>query len=342
MLKKIAFTLLLCCAFFVSKAQQEIYEAYSVLNLRSSARVANLGMDFLAWKVNDISVGITNPSILSKEMNNQFAVGYTDLFAGIWQGNVAYSHTFNKIGNLSFGLNYIGYGKFQRTLPNGDEVGDFTANDYMFTIGWGRMLDSNVYIGANLKPIFSQYEDYSSIALAFDLAATYISNNRSFTATLMARNFGTQLKSFNDIEEKLPFQLELGISKKLKHAPLQLFAMVTNLQKWDLREDDPLNPRDEIDPFTNEIKRENHFLGTLDNMFRHLNVGANFELSKSFYLAFGYSWKQSREMYLNDAFSLSGFSYGFGININRFQLSYARNEYHKYGSPNHLTLLVKL
>ena len=54
---------------------------------------------------------------------------------------------------------------------------------------------------------------YSSFALAFDLSATYVSDNRSFTATLMARNFGTQLKTFNEIEEKLPFELELGISR---------------------------------------------------------------------------------------------------------------------------------
>lgn len=342
MLRKIALTSILCLTFFVSKAQQELYEAYAVLNLRSSARVAALGMDFLPWQVNDISVAISNPSILSKQMNNQFAIGYTNLFAGIWQGNFAYSHTFNKVGSMSLGMNYVGYGNFKRTEANGDEKGDFTVNDYMFTIGWGRMLDSNVYIGANLKPIFSQYESYSSIAMAFDLAATYISDNRSFTATLMARNFGTQLKSFNNIEEKLPFQLELGISKKLEHAPFQLFVMATNLQKWDLREDDPLNPRDEVDPFTGEIKRENNFLGILDNTFRHLNFGANFQPSKNFYIAFGYSWKQSREMYLEDAFSMAGFSYGFGINIKKFQLSYSRNEYHKYGSPNHLTLLVRL
>ncbi len=342
MLKKIAFTSLFLLFILSANAQKEVYEAYPVLNLRSSARVAAFGMDFLSWQTNDISVAITNPSILSKEMNNQFAIGYTDLFAGIWQGNIAYSHSFNKLGSFSFGMNYVGYGNFKRTEPNGDEKGDFSVNDYMFTIGWGRMLDSNVYIGANIKPVFSQYESYSAIAIAFDVAATYLSNNRSFSATLMARNFGTQLKSFSGVEEKLPFQLELGISKKLKYAPFRLFVLATNLQKWDLREDDPLNPRDEVDPFTGEITRENTFIGILDNGFRHLNFAIDFQPSKNFYITLGYSWKQNREMYLQDAFSMAGFSYGFGFMIKKFQLSYARNEYHKYGSPNHLTLLVRL
>lgn len=342
MLRKIFITSILCLCFFVSNAQKEIYEAYAVLNLRSSARVAALGMYFLPWQANDISVSITNPSLLSIINNNQFSVGYIDLFSGIWQGNLAYSHTFDKLGSFSFGLNYINYGNFTRTEANGDVSGSFTANDYMFTVGWGRMLDSNVYIGANFKPIISQYESYSSVALAFDIAATYMSSDRSFTATFMARNFGTQLKAYNNTEEKLPFQLEAGISKKLKHAPFRLYLMATNLQVWDLREDDPLNPRDEIDPFTGVVKKENSFLGFLDNSFRHLNFGVDFEPSKNFRLSFGYSWKQSREMYLEDAFSMAGFSYGFGFNIKKFQISYSRNEYHKYGSPNNLTLLVRL
>ena len=160
MIRKIALTIILSLSFFASIAQNELYEAYSVLILSSSARVASLGMDFLPWQVNDVSVAITNPSILNSQMNNQFAIGYTNLFADIWQGNLAYSHSFDKIGSFSFGMNYVGYGKFKRTEANGDEKGDFSANDYMFTIGWGRMLDSNVYIGANFKPIFSQYENY--------------------------------------------------------------------------------------------------------------------------------------------------------------------------------------
>jgi len=87
--RKIALTVILCLSFFASNAQKEIYEAYSVLNLRSSARVSALGMDFLPWQANDISVGITNPSLLSIRNNNQFSIGYTDLFSGIWQGSVS-------------------------------------------------------------------------------------------------------------------------------------------------------------------------------------------------------------------------------------------------------------
>lgn len=342
MYKRILVLFALCFVVFSAKAQQDVFVSYSSLNLRSSAKVAALGMDFLPWYTNDIGVGITNPSILNKDMDNQFAFGFTDLFAGIWQGNLAVSKTFNRLGSFSFGLNYIGYGDFKRTLPNGDEIGNFSANDYMFTIGWAKKLEDNLFMGVNMKPIISQYDSYSSFAIAFDLAATYIYEKQDLTATLMARNFGAQIKTFNNIKEELPFELQLGLSKKLTHAPFRVFLLVNNLNKWDLRENDPLNPRDRIDPFTGEITRENSFKAFLDNSFRHLEFGLDFQPSKLFNIALGYSWKQSREMYLNDALSLAGFSYGFGINIKKFSLSFARNEYHKFGSPNHLTLIVKI
>lgn len=342
MYKRILLLIFLSLSFSFAQAQQESFESYSVLNLRSSAKVASLGMDFLPWYTNDISVGITNPSILNKEMDNQVSVGFTDLFAGIWQGNLAYSKTFNKLGSFSFGLNYIGYGDFKRTMANGDEIGDFSASDYMFTIGWAKQLEDNLFIGVNMKPIVSQYDNYSSFAIGFDFATTYVNNNKDFTATFMARNFGAQIKQFHNTKEDLPFELQLGLSKKLSHAPFRLFFLLTDLQKWDLREKDPLNPRDIIDPFTGKIKRENSFKAILDNSFRHLELGIDFQPSKLFNIALGYSWRQSREMYLGDALSLAGLSYGFGINIKKFKLSFARNEYHKFGSPNHLTLVVKI
>ncbi|MEE1203102.1 MAG: hypothetical protein UHN59_02265, partial [Bacteroidales bacterium] len=76
--------------------------------------------------------------------------------------------------------------------------------------------------------------------------------------------------------------------------------------------------------------------------FRHVQIGAEFIPSKYFYLAFGYSWKQNREMKLDDAFSVAGLSYGVGINYKGFRLAYSRCEYHRYGSPNYISLLVRL
>lgn len=314
---------------------------YSVLSLQSSAKTAALGLDFLPCFTDDISASISNPSTLSDINHNDVGFSFTSLFNGINQTALAYSNTVNKIGHLGFGIQYLNYGSFDMTEENGDVVGKFTAADYVITLSWGKMLDSNVYIGANLKPLISQYESYSGIALAIDLAASYQSTDRSWAVSLMARNMGSQIKKLANEDFSLPFDLQLSASKKLEHAPLTLYTAITDLHRWNLRENDPLNPRDEID-LNGEITKENKFTGILDNTFRHLQIGVEFTPSQYFYIAAGYSWKRNREMSINDAFSIAGLSYGIGINYSRFRLSYSRNEYHRYGAPNYISLLIKI
>jgi hypothetical protein len=311
-------------------------------NFNSNATLAALGMDFAVNYTDNVNLAITNPSLLSDRVNNDFSLTYTDIFAGINQYALAYSHSFKKLGSFGFGLQYLDYGSFDMTETNGDIVGRFSASDYVFNLSWGRQLDENVFIGASVKPIVSQYESYSAFALAFDVAATYISTSRSWGATFMLRNFGSQLKSLGSEKEEMPFDIALNVSKKLKHAPLTLYASITDINRWDLTYEDPLNETQEVDLEGNTTKKDNAFLDGLDNAFRHLLVGATFQPSKHFNITIGYSWRRNREMSVNDVFSLAGFSYGFSVNIKRFTLSYARNEYHIYGSPNYLTLSVKI
>ncbi len=315
--------------------------AYSVLTLRANAKTAALGMDFLPGFTDDVGAAINNPSALGAHNHNDFSLTYTSLFAGINQAALAYSYSVDKIGSFALGFQYLNYGKFDMTEENGDVVGSFSAADYVVSLSWGKMLDSNVFIGANIKPVFSQYETYSSSAIAIDLAVSYQSTDRTWAASLMARNMGTQISKFALEDATLPFDLQFAASKKLKHAPFVVYLGLNNLHRWNIREDDPLNPRDEVD-LNGNVEQENKVAGFADNLFRHVQFGVDFTPSKHFYLSLGYSWKQNREMSLGDAFSLAGFSYGLGINYRQFRLAYSRSEYHRYGSPNYVSLLIKL
>jgi hypothetical protein len=316
-------------------------DAYAVLNLYNGARTTSIGLSFMPRFSNDVSASLTNPSTLDSSLNNNVSVTYTDIFAGAYQGSIAYAHTFKKFGNFGFGLQHINYGTFTRTEENGDQTGNFSANDVMFTIGWGRQLAKNVYIGASIKPIISKYDSYNAFALAFDLAATYVSNDKHLQASFALRNIGKQLDNFASQRDTLPFDIELGISKQFSHAPLILYVVATDLQKWNLREDDELNPRNStnIDGTTN---KESNFKAFLDKGFRHLHFAVDITPSKYFYLSLGYSWRQHQEMKVDDAFSLAGLSYGIGLKYKSYALAYARNEYHIYGSPNYITLSCKL
>jgi hypothetical protein len=336
--KNIAIFLLIVGGGFSLRAQSTAgNEAFAVLNLFNSAQMTSRGLSFMPRYTVDVPSALTNPSLISDSLNNKGTITYTDLFGSTFQAALSFAHTFNKVGTLGFGLQYINYGSFKQTEANGEVTGTFYANEYMFTIGWGTQVEKNIYLGATFKPLVSQYESYTSFTLAFDLAATYYDPNKSWQASMILKNIGRQVSSFNSVRDTLPTDLQLGFSKKFSHAPLTLYVVADNLTKWNIREDDPLNPRDK-QSISGEVDEESKVAAFLDKGFRHLQFALDIQPSQYWYLSVGYSWRRHQEMKVDDAFSIAGISYGLGIKYRKFTLSYARNEYHNYGSPNYITL----
>lgn len=95
-------------------------DAYAVLNLYNSARMTSLGINTMPRFSSDVAASLTNPSTLDSSINNNISLTYTSLFSGVYQGALAYAHTFKTFGNFGFGMQYINYGTFTRTEENGD------------------------------------------------------------------------------------------------------------------------------------------------------------------------------------------------------------------------------
>ncbi|MBO4740227.1 MAG: type IX secretion system protein PorQ [Bacteroidales bacterium] len=316
--------------------------ALSALNLVPNARTAGLGMSYLSVFDNDINVAWDNPSYTNVSMHNHLSINFINHFAGTNYGSVAYGRTFEKFGSYIFGLQYVNYGKFARYDEAENEDGTFHAADYVFHIGWGRALDSNFYIGVNFRPVLSQYDYYTALALSFDLAGSYVNNSKSFSATFIARNVGAQIVTFSGAREKLPFELSAGLSYKLKKAPFRFYLSANELQKWNLRYSDTLNPTYTIDPFTGERTDEKAFKGFIDNFFRHLDLGVEFCPGNAFKVWLGYSYRQSKEMQAADITNMSGFSYGVGLRVKRINIGYSRNNYHLGQAPNTISVSTNL
>ena len=327
--------------FHSLKAQVAGLNTLTVLDLPGTARTAGLGFDYLAVYGDDLTVGIGNPSLLRQTMGGTGVLSVVPMFSGGTMGMLSYAHTFSHLGTVSFGFHFMNYGSFQEYDEEETYRGRFSASEYMLTVGWGIWLDSNFTVGVNFKPVLSQYERYTSVALAFDVAGSYVSTDRSFAATVMARNVGSQILTFDETVEKLPFELSAELSYKLKNAPFRLFFAAEELQRWDLRYEDPLHPSSETDPFTGEVTRESWFAGTFDNLMRHAQFGVELNLGRALFARVGYSWRQTAEMRGVDAFNMSGFSFGFGLKTRRFEFSFARRNYHLVQAPNYLTLTYR-
>ena len=328
---------------FVSNAQIGGSYTFAFLNLPNSARIDALGGYANAIKDNDLSLCLVNPSLLTPKMNNQVSLSYIDYFSDINYGFVSYMHDFKKVGMFDASLQFINYGKFTQTDATGMSYGNFYAGEYNFNIGWGRQLDSLFSIGANLKNIYSNLDKYISYGIAVDVAGTYSSSKSHFTATLMAINIGRQLKYYMPgNEEPLPFELQLGLSKKFAHTPFRLSLVLRHLEKWNLTYTDPNNPELTVDALTGEPLPKKKLGKFLDKGMRHVVVGTEFLPFNFLSLRLGFNYERRKELEVASRLSTVGICWGIGVRIKQFNLSFARARYHLDGSPNTITISTNI
>ena len=114
------------------------------------------------------------------------------------------------------------------------------------------------------------------------------------------------------------------MAKKFEHAPFRMLFLLNNLQTWNLRYDDPSSKAD-VDPFTGDKKDENKYINFGDNALRHFALGVEFLPGKgNFMVRIGYNYRRQREMKIASRTALVGFSFGFGIKVYNFRLSYSK------------------
>lgn len=336
------------CAFLVfsfyflpAKGQVAGLNALAVLDMSNAGRTAALGLDYLPLYDGDLSIGIDNPSLIRSDMGGTGMLSYASLFDGGGRGLLAYGLETKRLGTLVLGFQFNNYGRFTEYDEEETELGHFIAADYVLSVGWGMWLDSSFSIGVSFKPALSQYAEYTALAVVFDVAGSYTSVNRRFTATLMARNIGAQILTFDETVERLPFELSAALSYKLVGAPFRFFLAATELQQWDLRYEDPMQPTVTVDPFTGEVQRESWVIGTLDNIMRHVLAGVEISIGNALSARVGYSYRQNMEMRGVDAFNLSGFSFGFRLHTKRFDFDFAHRGYHMSQAQNYFSLSYK-
>ena len=335
--------LLFLLLFFIynfSIAQIGGGSAYSFLEVASSARIAALGGHFISVTDNDLNLAYQNPALLDKSMHTQLALSGVNYFAGIKYGYAAYAAHFQKAGTFSAGIHFMSYGDFDEADITGQITGTFRASEYSFNLAYAKPLDSSFTIGTTLKTIYSQLESYSSFGLAADVGAVYHNPDINFTASVVLKNVGYQLKPYReDNREKIPFELAMGFSKKLAQAPFRFSLNLTNLQKWDLTYKDPAK-FGQVDPITQEPIEETFSFS--NKLLRHVIFGLEFVPSQNFHVDLGYNYRRRQELKEESKIGLSGFSFGAGFRISKFHLSYGRAMYHLAGASNHISLTTTL
>ena len=138
--------------------------------------------------------------------------------------------------------------------------------------------------------------------MGVDLGLNYYDPDYEWSVSAVAKNLGGELKAYDEKYNKMPLDVQLGVSKTFNFLPIRLSATLTDLTHYNYR-------------FVN-----------------HLNIGAEILITDQIWVGGGYNFRRVEEMKVQDGDGESshsaGLSLGAGINLDRFKLNLSYGKYH--------------
>ncbi|MBI1227679.1 MAG: type IX secretion system protein PorQ [Bacteroidetes bacterium] len=315
------------------------HNSFEFLRLPASARLTALGGYQIAVQDDDINFALSNPAALNPQMNHQISFSHDFMVSDISSGYVSFGQHLDKLGvTMHGGIQYMNNGDFTATDEIGNEMGSFKANEYAFTVGAGRQLYERVSVGANLRFITSQFESYNANGVAGDLAVMFHDTASQFNISLVIRNLGMQMKTFTGgSRESLPYESQLGLSKRLQHLPFRFSVIYRYLNRWNVLYDDP-NQQEDTFFFGEQSTQNSH--PKLDNFARHFVFNGEFLLGRldNFRIRLGYNHLLRKETEVRNLRSLSGFTMGLGVKVKWFRIDFGRAIQHLGAGNSHFTI----
>lgn len=331
---------LFCCTIARAQVTGGKY-AMEFLRMSNSPHISALGGINVSNPEQDISFALQNPSLMRESLHNQLGISYNSYYAGINIMNLNYGYHMPTIKtSFLLGVQYLNYGNFTQTDDLGNIYGDFKANDYAITFGASRQYKERWRYGAALKWAHSSLYNKTASALLADIGINYVDTANQITVGAVAKNIGFMMKKYNpdNSAEPLPFDLQIGISKKFKHLPLRVMATLHHLYEWDIRYNNPADIETTSLFGTADTTGADSKSYFADKLFRHFIFDAELTLGKRLAITVGYNHLRRGELKLADKPALAGFSFGASLYLNKFQIHYARSYYHVSGAYNEFGL----
>lgn len=272
-------------------------------------------------------------------MHSQMNAVFNNFYGGIKVYHLSLGYHNEKLNtNFSWGLNYFGYGNISRTDASGNILGKFRPTDWVMQVSASRSYMEKWNYGATLKFISSNYGPYRSNGIAMDVGVLYHDSSKLFSASLLAKNLGFQLKKYDGTDpDDLPFDLQIGLTKRLKSAPFSFSVTAQRVHQFDNRYNDTTFNNE--NGFTNSSSKKFSFGKLLD----HFVFATTIYLGDRVEAIVGYNFLRRHDLSIgNGGNGLTGFSLGAGVKLGKLQIRYARAYYQNSSAYNQLGLNMKL
>ena len=286
----------------ITMQAQESQEVYSFLRLPVSAHAAALGGDNITLTDDDPTLLFHNPALINNVSDKSLNLNFMTYMEGAKTASASFVKAYKERASWAASAQYMDYGTIKETTVDNVQTGDFSARDIALAGSFAYMLTNRISGGITGRFISSHIAGYSSAAVAIDLGVNYFDEAHSWSLSAVAKNLGGQIKAYDDDFERIPLDLQLGVTKRLVGSPLRLSMTLSRLNRWDT------------------------------GLIRHVAVGADLLLGDNIYVAAGYNFRRAHEMKISDSDGESnhgaGLSLGAGIQLERFKLQASYAKYH--------------
>ncbi len=299
---KMVFIVQTLCTASVASAQ-ESRTAFSFLRLPVSAHAAALGGDNISLVEDDAMLAMHNPALLYNVGDKTLSLGYMHYMEGVKVAGAAFNKTWGSRASWGVSAQYIDYGSMTETTYDWQQTGTFTAKDIAVGGTLAYDLGSNFTGGITARMLSSHIGQYSSLAAVVDLGLNYYNPESELSISAVVRSLGGQLEAYDDDFERMPTDLQVGLTKRFVGAPLRFSVTAVRLNDWEI-----------------------HGLG------HHLVVGADVLLGSQFYVSVGYNALRAQEMKIDSGDSSSShgaaLSFGAGLTLQRLKARVSYGKYH--------------
>ena len=319
-IKLIAFGCCLPLFMFAQKGN----DSYAFLRFPTSSRVNALGGYSVSLVEADPSLAFHNPALLGGETDGRLNVNYMNYLADVNVGSIIFTKAFHERSAWGAGVAYVNYGSMREMTIYNEQLGTFSVQDIGLHVFYSYDLSEKWRGGLSLKALYSTIADYYSFGLAVDAGLSYFNPETDFSVGIALKNSGAQLKSYYDERQRVPWDFQLGMTKRMAHAPIRFSATAMYLNQWKFNSIDRTST-DKADSFA-------------ETALKHLIFGVELLPSDNLWIGIGLNPKTRMDMNLASGNALGGFSIGGGIKVSRFDVSASIARYH----PSATSLMVSI